>query len=366
MNLNIRIRHLGSPQRTLVSRPAAWRSRLGSMLTLMGPAAAAKVRCWRPLPAHWRRWPKAQSALGFEGQVLLDGKTCTPAHGPARNWTAVPGRPAVCPPERGREPAVCGAARPARCAQGPDRAGAGRGRSARLWRSRPGHPLGRAARARGADARAAGPAAGTAAGRTLLAAGRCPARRSSGTSCSITSVAHIPVVLVTHDHADIADPSRVVELVPCWIRRCSRAIRPLMVRAARVLVPLGVGADALTWTGFCWAWARRWPLPAALSGRPGLLLGSRLMDGLDGAVARATQPTDRGGFLDITLDFLFYAAIPLAFAVADPAANALPQPCCWPASSAPAAAFWPSPSWPKNASCSRWPFPTRASTSWVA
>jgi phosphatidylglycerophosphate synthase len=39
-----------------------------------------------------------------------------------------------------------------------------------------------------------------------------------------------------------------------------------------------------------------------------LLLVSRLMDGLDGAVARLTQPTDRGAFLDITLDFLFYAA----------------------------------------------------------
>jgi phosphatidylglycerophosphate synthase len=55
-----------------------------------------------------------------------------------------------------------------------------------------------------------------------------------------------------------------------------------------------------------------------------LLLLSRLMDGLDGAVARATTPTDRGGFLDITLDFVFYAAIPLAFALADPAQNALP------------------------------------------
>jgi phosphatidylglycerophosphate synthase len=41
-------------------------------------------------------------------------------------------------------------------------------------------------------------------------------------------------------------------------------------------------------------------------------------------VARITTPTDRGGFLDITLDFLFYASIPLAFAVAHPAQNALP------------------------------------------
>lgn len=102
------------------------------------------------------------------------------------------------------------------------------------------------------------------------------------------------------------------------------AIRPLMVRAARVLCRCGVSADALTWTGFVLG------LGAAMAIATGhflvglaLLLSSRLMDGLDGAVARVTQPTDRGGFLDITLDFLFYASIPLAFAVADPHANAL-------------------------------------------
>jgi len=102
------------------------------------------------------------------------------------------------------------------------------------------------------------------------------------------------------------------------------AIRPLMVRAARVLGRAGVSADALTWTGFVLG------LGAAVAIATGLFLAglvllllSRLMDGLDGAVARATQPTDRGGFLDITLDFVFYASIPLAFAVADPGANAL-------------------------------------------
>ena len=41
------------------------------------------------------------------------------------------------------------------------------------------------------------------------------------------------------------------------------------------------------------------------------------------AVARIMGPTDRGGFLDITLDFAFYAAVPLAFAVYDPGSNAL-------------------------------------------
>lgn len=102
-------------------------------------------------------------------------------------------------------------------------------------------------------------------------------------------------------------------------------LRPALQRLAKVLVRAGVGADSVTLTGFALG------LGAAISialGAPltglALLLASRLMDGLDGAVARLTKPTDRGAFLDITLDFLFYASIPLAFAAVDPAANALP------------------------------------------
>jgi len=107
-------------------------------------------------------------------------------------------------------------------------------------------------------------------------------------------------------------------------RALQRAIQPALTRAARVLVGWGVGADALTLAGFVIGMGAALAIAfhhfmAGLA----LLLISRLLDGLDGAVARATTPTDRGGFLDITLDFLFYAAIPLAFAVADPAANAL-------------------------------------------
>lgn len=51
---------------------------------------------------------------------------------------------------------------------------------------------------------------------------------------------------------------------------------------------------------------------------------NRIGDGLDGALARLTQTTsDAGGFLDIGLDFVFYAAVVLGFSLADPAANAL-------------------------------------------
>jgi phosphatidylglycerophosphate synthase len=101
-------------------------------------------------------------------------------------------------------------------------------------------------------------------------------------------------------------------------------LAPLLQGAGRRLARAGVGADALTLAGFglglaaAVAIARQAPLAGL-----GLILASRLCDGLDGAVARATRPTDRGAFLDITLDFVFYASIPLAFAVADPAANAL-------------------------------------------
>ena len=145
------------------------------------------------------------------------------------------------------------------------------------------------------------------------------------------------------------------------------AVRPLMTQAARGLVRLGVGADAITFTGFALGMIAATAI-AFQHFLPGLalLLLSRLMDGLDGAVARATRPTDRGGFLDITLDFLFYAAIPLAFAIADPATNALPAAVLLAAFIGTGSSFLPSPSWRRSGGCNRSPSRTRASTFSVA
>jgi phosphatidylglycerophosphate synthase len=108
-------------------------------------------------------------------------------------------------------------------------------------------------------------------------------------------------------------------------RAAIRLLQPIMQRGARGLHRAGVGADAVTWGGF----AIGIGAAAAIAGGAyrlglGLTLVSRLCDGLDGALARLTQPTDRGAFLDIALDFLFYASIPLAFAIASPADRALP------------------------------------------
>ena len=101
-------------------------------------------------------------------------------------------------------------------------------------------------------------------------------------------------------------------------------LAPPMTALARGLVRTGVGADAVTFAGFGigLAGAAAIALQAYGTGLA-LLLASRLCDGLDGAVARLTQTSDRGAFLDIALDFIFYASVPLAIAVADPAANAL-------------------------------------------
>ena len=102
-------------------------------------------------------------------------------------------------------------------------------------------------------------------------------------------------------------------------------LAPPLRSIARLLARAGVGADAVSWAGFGIGLAAA----AAITQQHyalglALLVASRVADGLDGAVARLSVPTDRGAFLDIALDFIFYASIPLAFALADPAANALP------------------------------------------
>lgn len=101
--------------------------------------------------------------------------------------------------------------------------------------------------------------------------------------------------------------------------------RRLLHPPARWLHGHGVSADTITLTGFAIGLGG---VAAAAFGAFGLALAglalNRLADGLDGEVARMAGATDRGAFLDIALDFLFYALFPLGFALADPGANALP------------------------------------------
>ena len=97
-------------------------------------------------------------------------------------------------------------------------------------------------------------------------------------------------------------------------------IDPALGRWGRRLAGLGWSADAVTLIGLGLG------LSAALLialGAPGWLavlplLAGRLADGLDGAIARAGHASDFGGFLDIVADFMFYGAVPFAFALRDP------------------------------------------------
>ncbi|MEQ9641873.1 MAG: CDP-alcohol phosphatidyltransferase family protein [Alphaproteobacteria bacterium] len=93
---------------------------------------------------------------------------------------------------------------------------------------------------------------------------------------------------------------------------------PLNVAGVR-LARLGLSANALTLTGFGIGLAA---IPALATenyaAALALILANRLMDGLDGAVARAAGGTDFGGFLDIVCDFIFYSGVVFGCALARP------------------------------------------------
>ena len=102
-----------------------------------------------------------------------------------------------------------------------------------------------------------------------------------------------------------------------WVKRPLEGLAsPLKVR--------GVHADRITVAGFGIGLLA---VPALAMGWYGLalllIMANRIADGIDGVLARDAGPTDAGGFLDIVLDFIFYSAVVVGFALADPDRNAL-------------------------------------------
>jgi phosphatidylglycerophosphate synthase len=101
--------------------------------------------------------------------------------------------------------------------------------------------------------------------------------------------------------------------------RIRRWIDPPLDRVGAALARCGLGANAVTVAGFLFG-AAAWVAlavgvyPLALA----LIVANRAADGLDGAIARRRGPTDLGGYLDILLDFFFYAGVPFFFAVGRP------------------------------------------------
>ncbi|MDE1325054.1 CDP-alcohol phosphatidyltransferase family protein [Vibrio aestuarianus] len=103
-----------------------------------------------------------------------------------------------------------------------------------------------------------------------------------------------------------------------------KVIRAPLTLGARLLNKCGITANQTTVFGFivgCFA------LPALVTEQYLwallLIVLNRICDGLDGALARIQGITDSGGFLDISLDFLFYSLIPFGFVLANPEQNAV-------------------------------------------
>ena len=96
-------------------------------------------------------------------------------------------------------------------------------------------------------------------------------------------------------------------------------IDPFLDRMGAGLVRAGISANPVSLAG---AASGALAGVAIGLGQPlaglGLVLASRLLDGLDGAIARVKGPTDFGGYLDILCDYVFYLAVPLGFGLATP------------------------------------------------
>ncbi len=107
-------------------------------------------------------------------------------------------------------------------------------------------------------------------------------------------------------------------------RLALKLVKPAVDAAALRLARHGIGADQVTLAGLALGLAAA-ALIATGHSLVALapLLANRALDGIDGALARLSPASGRGAFLDISLDFVFYAAIPLGFAVAAPDDNAL-------------------------------------------
>ncbi|EOX1790293.1 CDP-alcohol phosphatidyltransferase family protein [Vibrio cholerae] len=107
-------------------------------------------------------------------------------------------------------------------------------------------------------------------------------------------------------------------------RYAIKIIRRPLHQAAGLLDEAGVTANQTTVFGFVIG-ALALPALAMQQYWLALLLivVNRLCDGLDGALARRQGLTDAGGFLDISLDFLFYSLVPFGFVLANPEHNAV-------------------------------------------
>jgi phosphatidylglycerophosphate synthase len=98
-----------------------------------------------------------------------------------------------------------------------------------------------------------------------------------------------------------------------------RFVDPALNRIAVGIVDARISANMLTISGAGLALAAAFFISQSnFAAALGLILLNRIVDGLDGAVARIKGPTEFGGYLDTICDYIFYLSIPVTFGLMDP------------------------------------------------
>jgi phosphatidylglycerophosphate synthase len=98
-----------------------------------------------------------------------------------------------------------------------------------------------------------------------------------------------------------------------------RWVDPALDRMAVWLSKSGLSANTITLAGAVVGIAAALTIAqGAMIAGFALIVVNRILDGLDGAVARLKGATAWGGYLDSLADYVFYIAVPVGFAWANP------------------------------------------------
>lgn len=103
-----------------------------------------------------------------------------------------------------------------------------------------------------------------------------------------------------------------------------RLVNPVLIRVAGWIADTRISANMMTISGAGFALAAAFFVTQSnFAAALGFILLNRIVDGLDGTMARINGPTEFGGYLDTICDYVFYLSIPVAFGLMN-AANQIP------------------------------------------
>jgi phosphatidylglycerophosphate synthase len=103
-----------------------------------------------------------------------------------------------------------------------------------------------------------------------------------------------------------------------------RFVDPVLIRMAGWIAGTHISANMMTISGAGLALSAAFFVTQSnFAAALGFIVLNRIVDGLDGAIARINGPTEFGGYLDTICDYIFYLSIPIAFGLTS-AINQMP------------------------------------------